>query len=781
MKILVSIFLLISSAAFGQVYQRQTAPFEFTRGLKPDSILVIPRGCDTVAMPRIKWGAPSIGALYYDTCANTLYVKDSWGWMPVTGGLDSAAFAPVIDSTGQRFYRVLFAVNNKISGSDKFTYDSLLNYLLITGKVEADSLIINGGAEFIGSTYIDDLEAYNLRVTNTAPVYDTTNYKIGVINTSTGRVERFAYWPANGGGGDYVDTIYRKPGRDSIFYTINGGTERAIKDSIGGGGGGTDTTSLSNRINLKLNISDTATMLAPYITDAEARTAINDSAANFIRNGTTQEQKRFNVRTGRLDSLLAASSAGLNVYSNAGTLALNIGAGGGSQTTHYGFAGYNANIAANYTVRSFTDKNYVDSSLLNKLNISDTAGLRAKQVLSFAKNATRDSAILTLFDGTRFPVRDSVGGGFVSDSLAIRRRGTNLQNIVSFNTTSNGTAGTVTADSATIAIGGNALRSVTSGQGNIGIGSNVGLSNTTGQWNIAIGKKAFETSQTGNSNIAIGNEALLTSNGVSDQIAIGRNALRLNATGTANTAVGATALSVATGSNNTAFGNSVMFGLSTGARNTGVGVSAGSELTTGTDNTSIGYWAGRTVTSGANNTSVGSSAGANGAAAKNNTVSVGFEAGRYTAESLSTWLGVDAGQGASGNLHTGGSYNLGLGYRTMYDVTGVRTGSSNTAIGDRINLPSRTSSNQFVYGSNGINWLTRFTDGGWLINYTASAVTAQTASAALEVNGTTGAVLFPRLTTNQITALTGANGMIVYNTTTNKFQGFAAGGWVDLH
>jgi hypothetical protein len=86
-----------------------------------------------------------------------------------------------------------------------------------------------------------------------------------------------------------------------------------------------------------------------------------------------------------------------------------------------------------------------------------------------------------------------------------------------------------------------------------------------------------------------------------------------------------------------------------------------------------------------------------------------------------------------------------------------------------------------VYGSNGINWLTRFTDGGWLINYTASAVTAQTASAALEVNGTTGAVLFPRLTTNQITALTGANGMIVYNTTTNKFQGFAAGGWVDLH
>jgi hypothetical protein len=41
-----------------------------------------------------------------------------------------------------------------------------------------------------------------------------------------------------GGSGDYVDTIYRKAGQDSIFYTINGGTERAVKDSVGGGGGG---------------------------------------------------------------------------------------------------------------------------------------------------------------------------------------------------------------------------------------------------------------------------------------------------------------------------------------------------------------------------------------------------------------------------------------------------------------------------------------------------------------------------------------------------------------
>jgi len=44
---------------------------------------------------------------------------------------------------------------------------------------------------------------------------------------------------SGGVGGSYVDTIYRKPGQDSIFYKINGGTERAIKDSLGTGSGTT--------------------------------------------------------------------------------------------------------------------------------------------------------------------------------------------------------------------------------------------------------------------------------------------------------------------------------------------------------------------------------------------------------------------------------------------------------------------------------------------------------------------------------------------------------------
>lgn len=41
--------------------------------------------------------------------------------------------------------------------------------------------------------------------------------------------------------------------------------------------------------------------------------------------------------------------------------------------------------------------------------------------------------------------------------------------------------------------------------------------------------------------------------------------------------------------------------------------------------------------------------------------------------------------------------------------------------------------------------------------------------------------VIPTLTTEERDALTPRNGIIVYNTTTDKFQGYAAGSWIDLH
>jgi len=54
------------------------------------------------------------------------------------------------------------------------------------------------------------------------------------------------------------------------------------------------------------------------------------------------------------------------------------------------------------------------------------------------------------------------------------------------------------------------------------------------------------------------------------------------------------------------------------------------------------------------------------------------------------------------------------------------------------------------------------------------------ASAALDITSTTGSLLLPRMSSAERDALTAVNGMLIYNVTTNKFQGYENGAWANL-
>jgi hypothetical protein len=87
-----------------------------------------------------------------------------------------------------------------------------------------------------------------------------------------------------------VDSIYRKAGQDSIYYSKNG-VEYALKDSAGGEGGSSlDTTTIYQNINLKLNKLDTVT----YET-VGSDTLVYIGTSITVGTGTTSTQFRYST------------------------------------------------------------------------------------------------------------------------------------------------------------------------------------------------------------------------------------------------------------------------------------------------------------------------------------------------------------------------------------------------------------------------------------------------------------------------------------------------------
>lgn len=235
---------------------------------------------------------------------------------------------------------------------------------------------------------------------------------------------------------------------NAIFYTYNPKTQ-TWSAVTGGGGGATDTTSLSNRINLKLNIADTSAMLNPYlrkidttnkfvnrITRTEGkdsiiyfvganRFAIKDSVANttgFIPyTGATQDvdlgvqkisaqsfqvegtnglghihfkHQNSNATATGQSTVLYANSNGDLKYKNAGNYYSTLKT---QQTADriYTFQNKSYTLADSSDLTAKLNSNDT-ASLSNrinlKLNISDTTNLQPKSIPAYSIMANNTSA-----------------------------------------------------------------------------------------------------------------------------------------------------------------------------------------------------------------------------------------------------------------------------------------------------------------------------------------------------------------------------------------------------
>lgn len=540
---LFSILVSFSLIGFSQVYQNQSAPMNFVRGTKNDTILVIPRGCDTVALPGSKFGARTIGAVYYDTCANTLYVKGTYGWLPVTGGLDSLQFEPVIDSTGNLNFRVLYAQDGKITGESAFVYRPATNTLRLnyySGSTNNFSIQAGDKVLINDSLLLPVVETH----------YDTTDNKPATIDAN-GVVKKLGYWPA-GGGGDTtgLGNLYIR-NQQAVQENKRANIKSILLDSLSastsaglnlyshsgsqvanfGAGGGNNAT-----FNGGVNIDGTtrlATSLTGILkaTSGTVSTAVSGTDIKTINGGTLLGSGDISLST--LDSVAIRRS---------GILGRN-------------FRSYNAGLEA-------TGAQFVNQSSTTADSMNLAIGYRALEASTsgYRNIALGDVALSTITTG--------------GSNIAIGYRAI-------------GGTGTKTGDN-NIGIGNNALSKITTPSHNIAIGNGAADDLVNGDETVAIGWDALGAATEGQRNTAVGSRALLNITKGLGNVGVGDNVGLTGGNISYTTFVGNFSGYAATGSYNSGFGRYTLNGV-TGVNNLALGYyTAGLSPVTGNNNIVIG-------------------------------------------------------------------------------------------------------------------------------------------------------------------------------------------------
>ncbi len=200
-----------------------------------------------------------------------------------------------------------------------------------------------------------------------------------------------------------------------------------------------------------------------------------------------------------------------------------------------------------------------------------------------------------------------------------------------------------------------------------------------------------------------------------------------------------------------------------GSDNVGVGYHSLISNITGTDNISLGAYTLVANTSGNGNIALGTNALVSLTVSDNN-ICMGYESGWNITNSSSN---VGIGAGTLQSITTGAGENVAIGHEAGYTTTGV----GNVFIGytagfyatgsDKLYIDNSTTSDPLIYGEFNNNLLK--------IN------------GSLNVSTTTGTFRPPIMTTTQRDALTPVAGDVIYNSTTNKHQGYNGTIWNDFY
>lgn len=533
-QLLIAILLFFSVSSYAQVYQQMSQyGVEFKR-MDNDSVTRIPRGLGSIrSIPGY-----DTAQLRYNIADSSVYVHTGNQWIKAVRATGSDIYNSngtldgnrTIDADGNSFniyHPSYFTVQHVTSGNLVYNENGLT--LQNSGVNFNGELQINNNSGDSGQVLMSNGNGNNPSWEYVGSGVDSTAYHtVSVINDSS-----------------------------FVLCDLHSNCDTIVI-------AGTDTSSLSNRINQRVKYTDTTTMLSAY------QTAINTNTANIA------------LKLNKTDTtgMRAQLIAGSNVTITGTYPTLTIASSGGS--SGWGLTG-----------NAITAGQFVGTTNNTSFRLHSNNVLRI--------------------------LADSIGKVFIDSIYVGRGIGTKYNNVaigdsvLQRNTTGNGN--TAIGDSAlqlntsgfdNTAIGKKALRAVTTNGGNTAVGSDAGLA-LTSIANTAIGNGSLKAAA-GNFNTAVG-FASLSANTAANNTAVGVNSLLSNTSGTSNVAVGYGTLALnTTSSNNTGLGSQVL-PLATGGANTAVGGGAGSNITTGGGNTLFGVSAGSGITTGSYNTIIGNQSG----------------------------------------------------------------------------------------------------------------------------------------------------------------------------